>query len=60
VNVSGILSKRGIDWDFPGSPVAKNPPSNAGDRGSIPGKGSKIPHVVGQLRPLTLEPEHQN
>ena len=41
VNVSGILSKRGIDWDFPGSPVVKNPPSNAGDWGSIPGKGSK-------------------
>ena len=23
--------------DFPGSPVVKNPPANAGDTGSIPG-----------------------
>ena len=23
--------------DFPGGPVVKNPPSNAGDMGSIPG-----------------------
>ena len=22
--------------DFPGSPVVKNPPANAGDKGSIP------------------------
>ena len=25
--------------DFPGCPVAKNPPANAGDMGSIPGPG---------------------
>ena len=24
---------------FPGSPVVKNPPANAGDRGSLPGPG---------------------
>ena len=24
-------------WDFPGGTVVKNPPSNAGDTGSIPG-----------------------
>ena len=24
--------------DFPGGPVAKNPPCNAGDTGSIPGR----------------------
>ena len=35
--------------DFPGGPVVKNPPSNAGDVGSIPGQGIKIPHAVGQL-----------
>ena len=28
---------------FHGSPVVKNPPSNAGDMGSIPGLGTKIP-----------------
>ena len=37
--------------DFPGGPVVKNPPSNAGDGGSIPGRGTKIPHFAGQLSP---------
>ena len=37
--------------DFPGGPVVKNPPSNAGDTGSIPGWGTKIPHAAGQLSP---------
>ena len=31
--------------DFPGSPVVKNPPSNGGDVGSVPGQGAKIPQV---------------
>ena len=26
-------------WDFPGGAVVKNPPANAGDKGSIPGPG---------------------
>ena len=26
-------------WDFPGGTVVKNPPANAGDRGSSPGPG---------------------
>ena len=30
--------------DFPGGPVVKNPPSNAGDTGSIPGLGR--PHML--------------
>ena len=29
--------------------MVKNLPSNAGDVGSIPGRGTKIPHAVGQL-----------
>ena len=37
--------------DFPGGPVVKNLPYNAGDTGSIPGQGTKIPHAVGQLNP---------
>ena len=37
--------------DFPGNPVVKNLPSNAGDAGSIPGRETKIPHAVGQLSP---------
>ena len=28
--------------DVPGGLVVKNPPSNAGDAGSIPGRGAKI------------------
>ena len=34
-------------WDFPGGPVVKNPPYNAGDTGSIPGQGTKILHASG-------------
>ena len=37
--------------DFPGGPVVKNPPSNAGDAGLIPGQGTKTPHTAGQLSP---------
>ena len=44
--------------DFPGGPVVKNPPVNAGDTGLIPGLGTKIPHPMGQLslRSATTEP----
>ena len=44
--------------DFPSGPVAKNPPSIAGDAGLIPGWGTKIPHAAGQLSPCatTTEP----
>ena len=37
--------------DFPGGPVVKNLPSNAGDTGSIPGLGTRFPHAAGQLSP---------
>ena len=33
------------DRDFPGGPVVRTSPSSAGDVGSIPGKGTKIPHA---------------
>lgn len=33
------------DWrDFPGNPMVKTAPSNVGGAGSIPGRGTKIPH----------------
>ena len=32
-------------WDFPGGPMVKNPPSNEGDVGSIPGWETKTPYV---------------
>ena len=51
------------EWrDFPGGPVVKNPPYNAGDAGLIPGQGTKIPHAVEQLSPhaTTTELERLN
>ena len=32
-------------WDFPGSPVVKTPPTNAGGVGSIPDQGAKTPRA---------------
>ena len=45
--------------DFPGCPVVKNPPCNAGDTGSVPGRGAEIPYATGQLslQTSTTEPE---
>ena len=38
--------------------MVKHLPSNAGDSGSIPGQGTKIPRAAGQLSPhaATTEP----
>ena len=44
-------------WDFPGGPVVKNSPSKAGNSGSIPGRGVKIPHALGQLSPCATTAE---
>ena len=41
---------------FPGVPVVKNLPSNAGNTGSIPGQGTRIPHGAGQ-QPACLKYE---
>ena len=40
--------------------MVENPPANAGDVGSIPGQGTKIPHAVEKLSPCaaTTEPVH--
>ena len=35
---------------FPGGPVVKTSPSNAGGVGSIPGLGANIPHASGQKK----------
>ena len=43
--------------DFPGDPVVKNLPSNAGGVGSMPGRGTKIPHAAGQLSPCAATTE---
>ena len=42
-------------WDCSGGPVVKNPPFNAGDAGSIPGLGTKIPHTTRQLSPRSAK-----
>ena len=38
-------------WGFPGGPAIKNLPWNPGEVGSIPGRRTKIPHVMEQLSP---------
>ena len=45
--------------DFPGGPLAKNPPCNAS---SIPGQGTKIAHGMEQLSQSaeTIEPKWNN
>ena len=52
-----VVFKIGINGDFPGGPVVKNPPYNAGDVASIPGRRTRIPHVVGQLSPCATTTE---
>ena len=49
-------------WDFSDGPVVKNPPFEAGNMGSIPGRGPKIPRAAGQLSPCatTTEPASHN
>ena len=51
------------DTGFPGGPVAKTPLCHAGDAGSIPDWGTRIPQAVKQLsqrEPPTTEPEGCN
>ena len=43
--------------DFLSRPVVKNPPSNAGDAGSIPGWGTRFPHAAGQVSPRAITTE---
>ena len=48
-HVTALMNLKDIIFgDFPGGPVVKNLPSNAGDTGSISGQGTKIPHAAGQ------------
>ena len=45
LQVVGPRDLKGGAWDFPGGPVVKNPPFDAGDVGWIPGQGIKIPYT---------------
>ena len=49
--------ERYLKRDFPGGPVVKNPPYNAGDTDLIPGQGTNIPYAVGQLSPCVTTTE---
>ena len=49
-NAVMLRSQDGSNMDLPGGPVVKNPPSNARD-GTIPARGTKIPHAVEQPSP---------
>ena len=42
--------------------MVKNQSCNSGDADSIPGRGTKVPHAVGQLRlhATTIEPIRHN
>ena len=46
-SVSLWLELKQSRGDFPGGPVVKTLPSNAGDAGLIPGRGAKSPHASG-------------
>ena len=52
----------GLRVNFPGDPVVKNLPSNAGDTGSNAGQGTKVLCPAGQLNlcATTAEPAYHN
>ena len=54
---NSFKTKEHYSRDFPGGPVVKNPPCDAGDEGSIPDWGTKIPDAAGQLSPCTTTTE---
>ena len=47
----GICVFKNEGWNFPGGPVVKNPHSNTGGAGSVPGQKTKISHAVDQISP---------
>ena len=46
--------------DFSVGPVVRNPPCNAGDMGSVPDWGTKIPHATGQLSLCAITAEFES
>ena len=52
-----LCTAQGYLMDFPCGPVVGNPPSNAGNAGSILGRGTKIPRAPRQLSPCTTNKE---
>ena len=63
INYKNTLCLKSIGQNFSGGPMVKNPPSNAGGIGLIPGQGTKIPHSTGQQSPRVTvgeKPECRN
>ena len=56
-NPNTVLPDQIHPGEFPGGPVVKNPPCNAGDTGSILGWGTKILHATEQLSPRAASTE---
>ena len=55
------MNKKGTIYrEFPGSPVVKTLPANAGGMGSIPGWGAKIPHALGPKNQNTKQKQYCN
>ena len=55
-NSTTLLTSK-LPRDFPGGPVVKNLPCNAGDSGLIPAQGTKVSHAAEQLSPHTTTKE---
>lgn len=47
----GELVRTAVSGDFLADLAVKTQPANAGDAGSIPDWGARIPHALGQLSP---------
>lgn len=57
--ISRELGLKIMNRDCPGCPVVRDLPSNVGNVGSIPGRGSKMPHASEQLNPPMTTRESQ-
>ena len=62
INYKNTLCLKSIGQNFSGGPMVRNPPSNAGGIGLIPGQEAKIPDTAEQLSPraATTEPACPN
>ena len=58
IDIYTLLYLKYITRDFPGGPVVKNLPCNAGAMSSSPAWGTKIQHVMQQLSPSATTTVH--
>ena len=45
LSLNAQVLKQSVHWVFPVRPMVNSSPSKAGNVGSIPGQGAKIPHA---------------